>query len=320
VDRPIFTIATVLCGLTVSAQPQPTIKTNVPLVLVPVTVTDRKGTLIDGLGVDDFVVTDDGVKRSVRMDTSDTVLAPVSVVVAVQCSDISAAALAKINRVGGMIQPLIAGERGSAAVIAFDDEVRVFQDFTSDASKIRAAFQKIHGRTIGVGKMLDAVAQGSMMLETRPPNHRRILIVLSESRDRGSKTKLEQAIEMIGRANVIVYPATYSAYLTPWTAKPQDNPTTGGDLMTGLKDLMRLGKTNTADALAGASGGQHLAFGTLHGLEAALTRAGEQIHGQYLLSFAPGESDNHDFHRLEVALPSRPDAIIRARPGYWPGQ
>src|SRR5271168_5022285 len=96
----------VVLTVAISAQQQPTISTNVPLVLVPVTVTDRKGNFIDGLSVDDFVLADDGVRQRVRMDRSDTVLAPVSLVVAVQCSGISAAVLAKINRVGGMIQPL----------------------------------------------------------------------------------------------------------------------------------------------------------------------------------------------------------------------
>ena len=106
------------------------------------TVTDRKGNLIDGLTVDDFIVSDDGIRQDIRLDTSDTVLAPVSLVVAIQCSGISAAVLAKINRVGGMIQPLVAGDRGRAAVIAFDDEVRVIQDFTGDQTKIRAASKK----------------------------------------------------------------------------------------------------------------------------------------------------------------------------------
>src|SRR5581483_7573270 len=142
--RILFFSAAVLCSLSVSAQP--TIKTNVPLVLVPVTVTDRKGALIDGLTESDFVLSDEGVRQKIHLDTSDTVLAPVSLVLAIQCSDISSTALAKINRVGGMIQPLIAGERGSAAVVAFDDEVRVIEEFTSDSAKIRSAVQKIHGR------------------------------------------------------------------------------------------------------------------------------------------------------------------------------
>jgi hypothetical protein len=102
-------------------------------------VTDHKGHSVDGLRAEDFVVRDEGKVQKIRMDTSDTVLAPVSVVVAVQASGISAVAIAKIQKVGAMIQPLIAGDRGRAAVITFDSEVTVQQGFTSDGTKIRSA-------------------------------------------------------------------------------------------------------------------------------------------------------------------------------------
>src|SRR5262249_20677518 len=180
----------------------------------------------------------------------DTVVAPISVVVAVESSSIASAALAKINKVGAMIQPLIAGERGGAAVIAFDDEVRLVQEFTSDSRKIREAFQKIHGRSGTGGRMLDAVDESVAMFGGRPANHRRILVLLSEARDRGSKVKLPESIEKVQRAGVLVYSATFSAYLTPWTAKPEDNPPTDGNILTGLGDLFRLGKENTAEALS----------------------------------------------------------------------
>jgi VWFA-related protein len=319
----IFEIACVMIALSVAAsaqQPAP-IQANVPLVLVPVTVTDRKGTLMDGLSEDDFVVADDGIRQRIHLDTSDTVLAPVSLVVAVQCSGISAAVLAKINRVGGMIQPLVAGDRGRAAVIAFDDEVRVIQDFTGDQNKIRVAFERIDPRVIRAGKMIEAVAEAVQMLTTRPANSRRILLILSESRDRRSKLKLADAIVMAQRAGVLIYPATYSAYATPWTARSEDNPPMPGgpDYMGGVIDLWRLGTTNTAEAFARATGGHHLSFETLSGLENAITRAGEEIHSQYLLSFVPHETDNKGYHHIEVAVPTKSDAIVRARPGYWPG-
>src|SRR5580698_3080085 len=82
-----FEIASVMIALSVAAgaqQQPPPLQANAPLVLVAATVTDRKGNLIDGLTADDFVVADDGVRQDIRLDTSDTVLAPVSLVVAVQ--------------------------------------------------------------------------------------------------------------------------------------------------------------------------------------------------------------------------------------------
>jgi VWFA-related protein len=308
-------------GLSVAARAQApaTIRAGTRLVLVPATVIDRKGRSIDGLQTSDFELADEGTPRPIRMDTADVIAAPVSLAVLVQASGISAPALAKIHKVGGMIQPLITGDRGRAAVIAFSDEVRVVQEFSGDSQKIRAAFSKIEGGAIYSGRMLDAIAEGVGMLEARPDGQRRVMLVLGESRDRGSTAKLADVIERAQRAAVTIYPTTYSAQKTAWTARPEDDPTLpgGANPIQGIIELVRMGKNNDADALARATGGWHLSFTTLKGLEGVISRAGEEIHSQYLLSFVPEETSNEGFHRIEVRVPSRPEAVVRARPGYW---
>jgi len=300
-----------------AAENPPTLHAGAKLVLVPVTVRDKKGNLIDGLTEEDFAVADQGVRQKIHLDTSDTVVAPVSLVVAVQASGISAAALGKINKVGAMIQPLVIGDRGKAAVIAYDDEIRVVQDFTGDGTKLRIALEGIHGRNLFKGRMIDAAEKAIEMLAARPESSRRILVMLSESRDRGSQAKLTEAIEQAQRAGVMIYPATYSAHAIAWTARPEDDPVLPGgpDYIRALGELFRKGKINDADAFARATGGRHLSFATLNGLEEAIGRAGEEIHSQYLLSFVPASTPG--FHALTVAVTNRPDAVVRARPGYW---
>jgi len=300
-----------------------TIRANVPLVLAPVTVTDKKGNFIDGLKVEDFRLTDEGKPQQVRMDTSDTVLAPVSLMVLIQASGISTPALARTQQVGGMIKPLVVGDRGQAAVIEFDDEIRVRTDFTADSSVIRTAFEGTRSRSIRTARLIDAVIEGVKMLDTRPPNNRRVMLILSESRDRGSKSKLTEAIELAQRAGVTVYPATYSVQGSSFISKPENSPSMPGgdsnvDLIGGAIELGRIGKTNAAAALARSTGGHHLAFLTLASLEQAISRAGEEIHSQYLLSFTPTTSSKEGFHQIQVAIPSHPEAVIRVRPGYYP--
>ena len=309
-----------LVCLTLLAQ-EPTIRTNTSLVLVPVTVTDSKGKFVDGLQAEDFLLYDDRVpQKELRMDTSDTVLAPVAMVIAIQASGISIPALEKIHRVGSLIQPLVAGERGQAAVISFDEDIRVLQDFTRDADKISGAFQVVQARTIKTAHLFDAIQQGVELLQARPENYRRILMILSESRDRGSKGKLDKTIEAAQRAGVAVYPITYSAQKTAWTAKPEDNPPlqTGPDYIGALAELGRLATPNAAQKLAESTGGRHLSFARVQGLEDAISRMGEEIHSQYLLSFVPMETKNKGYHRVTVGIRGRSDAVIRARPGYWP--
>ena len=44
--------------------------------------------------------------------------------------------LPQIQKIGGLIAPMLIGDQGEAAVIAFDSRIRVMQDFTSDSDKI----------------------------------------------------------------------------------------------------------------------------------------------------------------------------------------
>src|SRR5580658_5107642 len=144
---PRLLAAALICGalacaalLAQSSTPDTTIRANVHLVLVPVTVTDAKGKFVDGLTSQDFVLYDDGVpQRQLQVDSSDTVLAPIALVVAIQASWISQPALEKIHKIGGMLQPLVSGEKGEAAVLAYDSEVRTLQDFTRDSARISGA-------------------------------------------------------------------------------------------------------------------------------------------------------------------------------------
>ncbi len=300
---------------------QEPIRTNVPLVLVPVTVTDAKGKTIDGLQAEDFILKDDDApQKQIRLDTSDTVLAPIALVVAIQASGISQPALEKIRKVGSLMQPLVGGNRSSAAILAYDAEVRTLLDFTRDGDKITGAFETVQARTIKDGVLLDAAMQSIQMLSTRPENYRRILITLGESRDRGSKSKIDKVTEAAQRAGVVIYPITYSAQKTAWTAKPQDNPPLpmGPDYIGVFVELGRMGTANQADVMAKQTGGQHLSFTRLQGLEEALGRLGNEIHSQYLLSFVPEESKNKGYHRLIVEVRGHNGAVIRARPGYWP--
>jgi VWFA-related protein len=355
----LFTVA--LAGPFVLAQQQsapavaeesPTITAETSLVLVPVTVTDRKGKLVDGLTAREFVLTDDGRPQRVRIDTSDTIVAPVSMVVLVQASGISAPAIARIKEVAPMIKPVVAGQRGQVAVLGFDDEVRVFQDFTTDANAIEQAIQRVNPRIIKKSALLDAVGEAVRMLSKRPVSDRRLIFILSEARDRSSKLTLREARELAERGGAVIYSATYSVQAQNWTSKsgdappmPMPDPSLRGypppsnpnypavaypnDAMTTLAggtnyfdaftEVGRLGQRNVATQLAQVTGGRHLAFVTVESLQKLIERMGAEIHSQYLLSFVPSESKNRGFHELEITIPSRKDLIIRVRQGYWPG-
>lgn len=314
------------------------------LVLVPVTVTDERGVPVDGLEAEDFLVLDNGRRQKVAGEASATGVVPIALVVAVQSSSLSAAALEKVRKIGGMIQPLITGEHGCAAVIAFGNRVEWRQECTSDSDAVVRAFSRLEP---GDGKdacLLDAVEAATLRLRERK-NVRRVLLLISESRDRGSEGDLDNVVVAAQSAGVTIYAATYSAFLTGFTTKSsevstprqpkgpkeRDRPPVGPpgreeiplppreqrvDILGGLGELRRLRKTNTTQVLSSETGGAILSFNRQGTLETAIEKLGAELHAQYVLSFTP-EAPSAGYHRLQVRLVRGGDYRVRARPGYW---
>jgi VWFA-related protein len=325
------------------------------LVLVPVNVTDPKGRTIDGLDTKDFVVLDEGRPQKVTVDTIATGVAPIALIVAIQSSGISKAALEKVHNIGAMIQPLVTGERGCAAVVSFFSRVVWLQECTNSDDALARAFEQVRPGAAKTARMLDAVQESIERLRQHP-NSRRVLMLISESRDRGSETALDHVAVAAQSAGVTVYAATYSAFKTAFTSKssptveplkPTHPPKPGDgtalvsgspplcnpkacldpplpppeqrvDILSGMGELVRLGKINTTQALAKGTGGDTFPFTRLKGLEEAIRKLGAELHSQYLLSFTPDDSTD-GYHHLEVQVAGG-DFRVRARPGYWATQ
>ncbi|MCC6391063.1 MAG: VWA domain-containing protein [Bryobacterales bacterium] len=317
------------------------------LVLVPVTVTDGKGRNVDGLEASDFLVLDNGHPRRLLVDSTATGVAPIALMIAVQASGISSAALEKVRKIGAMVQPLITGERGCAGLLSFAGRVAWLEDCTNDPGRLAASFGRLEAGEERTARMLDAVYEAIRRLRAMP-NRRRVLLLISESRDRGSETNLDAVVAAGQAAGVTIYAATYSAFKTAFTTKssakgrpaPRKNPgpptepagtIDGGppsqinprlpppeqrvDLLAGIGELSRLNMPNSAKVLSEATGGTIFPFTRQRGLEGVMEKLGAELHAQYVLSFSP-EGAEPGYHRLEVRLPRRPDARIRSRPGY----
>lgn len=320
------------------------------LVLVPVTVTDANGRSVDGLEAADFLLLDNARARKVTVDTIATGVAPIALVIAVQSSGISTAVLEKVRKIGAMIQPLITGERGCAALLSFAESVTWLQDCTKNPDALQRAFNQLRPGEHKEAAMLDAVNESVERLR-KQPNSRRVLLLISESRDRGSESDLETVTIAAQSADVTIYAATYSAVKTALTSKaplseqprtksPQATPeseamgTLDGrppslfnpkltpeaqrvDFRAGIREILRLHQTNTTQALAAVTGGIAFPFTRQKGLEDAIQKLGAELHSQYILSFAP-EDSAPGYHKLEVSLAREGRFHIRARPGYWP--
>jgi VWFA-related protein len=294
-----------------------TIRTTVPLVVLPTSVTDRRGKPIDGLTAADFALFDNSRAKPVNVDVVDSGLPRIALVVLVQTSGLSLSALGKIRKVGAMMSEAVAGENGEIALISFDDQVRVLQDFTHNADAVADAFNDLKPSDSDHARMIDAIHSCLAMLANHPGPSRSSILIIGESRDRGSTAKLSDVQASLQRAGVTVYAMHFSVYLTPFTTKPDEYQPGNGNLFTGVTDLVRLGKQNTLEALTRTTGGLDLSFETKSKLEKNLMRLGSDIHNRYLVSFIPDVEKTQTFHKLLIQVKNHPDAVVLTRPGYW---
>jgi VWFA-related protein len=295
-----------------TSRPQ-TFRAQTKVVQVPVIVIGKDGRNVDDLTAADFRVLDNGVPQQVTMDDFISGLAPLSVAIGIQSSGTSRLALAKIRQVGSMIQPLVTGTRGQAAVVTFDKEITWIQDFTRASGKISGAVKSVKPGEAGGARMFDTIAQVADRMRPRPG--RRVLLLISEDRDRGSETKFQQAMEAVEREGIQVFGAHYSSYAMSWISKPEDFPDQGELNEIFFAQLARLATSNPIRAMALATGGSDFPFLRERGIEDAIQRLGSEVHSQYILSF-PQRVDAAGLHKIDVLVPNRADLKIRSRRVY----
>jgi VWFA-related protein len=321
-----------------------TFTTSVRNILAPVTVLDRAGGLVDGIEPGRFHLYDNGIQQKIAVDVSTQ---PLSMVIAIQQSDRVEAVLTQIHKIGPLIQPLLTGDGGEAAILSFDSRLQVKQDFTNDPDKLQKAIMSIHaGNT--PNRLIDAVETGVQMLKRRQGNRRRIILLISETRDVSSQARLRETVIAAQLANVTVYTVDISRIVTSLTSRAQppavdqmppaaynlpggipSTPTTvqhmGGagdrvEFVPVLKELYlgtkRIFVENPPEVLTEATGGAQFTFKKERGLEDAIAAVGREIHSQYLISYAPSDLTVDGFHEIRVDV-DLPDLVVRTRPGYY---
>jgi VWFA-related protein len=322
------------------------IRASVTNIIAPVLVTDRAGNIIDGLQPHQFHLFDNTKEQNIQVDVA---FQPISLVVAIEASArVDGPILMQIKHLGTLL-PLIVGDHGEAAVVAFDSRMRVMQDFTTDPDKIKVAIDKINAGNSS-SRMIDAVDRAVYMLRNRPKDNRKIILLVSETRDQASEGRVRESLIDAQLSNVVVYTVDITQLAVRLTEKPTpprpdpidvtarpgvmgqpSTPTTAAQnygiqnevqfaplLQEIYKDTKRIFIDSPSEVFAKGTGGAEFSFVKQKGLEDAVQRISQEIRSQYLITYNPNNKGETGFHAISVSV-ENPRYVAKTRPGYWLG-
>jgi VWFA-related protein len=317
------------------------ITTTTSVVIAPVSVRQKNGEFVDDLQLADFQLYDHNRLQNVTADIRNE---PLSLVVAVQKSTNMNTILPRIQRVGAMLNDILAGQDGEIALVAFDHRIQVMQDFTNETTKISEALKNIKPGSTNHA-VIDAEMACVRMLVHRPPDRRKVLLLIAEKRDRGSEARVREALEEAEFANVAIFSIDVSSVVATLTGeaippRPPAIPATAehvpagapltpttieqnyymGNYIPVLVDIFKGAKSlfvdDTLDVFTKFSGGTQYSFVSERSLEKAIQGIAREMHSQYLLSYSPNNQTAGGFHEIKVTV-DRPGLEVRTRPGYY---
>ena len=312
-------------------------------VIAPTTVTDRDGRYIAGLQPHEFRLVDRGKVQKITVESA---VQPLSLVVCIQANNTVESVLPNIKKIGPLLEGAVLGEQGQASIVAFDHRVRVLQDWTRDSAAITKALDKINAGST-TSAMVDAVIEAARMLRNRPKDHRKVILLIAETRDKGSEGKTRQALLDLQFGNIVLFSLNINRLMTSlMTKQPPPRPPSvpssarhvpagglsdptsvnqytghyNGSVTPLIVEAFRQVKSifidNHLEAFTKSTGGVERSFLSYKDLERVVMDIGEELQSQYMISYSPSNPDEGGYHEITVEV-ARVGLKVRTRPGYW---
>jgi Ca-activated chloride channel family protein len=272
---------------------------EVELVNLTATVYDESGKYLEGLGLGDFQVFEDGEEQKISFFSHDQRV-PISVGVLVDASGSMRhklqQALQTVREIASAISP-----QDEMFLIDFNSEVRLRQRFTSNTAEIQKALREI--RSSGETAAYDAIQLANEEMKSARHN-KKIMLLVTDGFDTKSKINAAQVEEILKKSDVLVYAIGID--------DDDDDPLVMRRTRYHIYHYM-------LNRLAGLSGGRtyRLFTGRNYALQSLAQVLLEELHQQYTLSYYPTSTREADAWRKVEIKVSKPSTQIRHRTGYY---
>ena len=270
------------------------IHVNSDLVVIPVTVTDGKGRVVDGLQKEHFALYEDKVEQQITHFASED--APVSIGLVFDTSDSMAP---KLRRAREAVDALLnnTNPEDEFFLVQFSDHAQLLVDLTKQTEEIRkhVAMMKIGGTTA----LLDAVTVA--LHEMRNARHdRKAIIIISDGEDNASHCSVRDLKEEVRKGDVLIY----AIGIADSSASSQGWPPP------------RLTGSALLDEIATRTGGRLFEVNRLKQLPGITSIISAWLRKQYVLAYAPTNiHKNGGYRHVQIKI-TKPSGFPRLH-AFW---
>ncbi len=325
----------------------PNIVVNVNFVQVPVTVKDSKGNLVSGLTWRDFTVYENNTRETLRVFSVDPQPLSIAFVIDQTVpSNVMAQVNNSMGSIQGALAPYdeaavftytngpkewtgftAAQSARLPAVLSLAQATGTDPMVPDPSDPFTACAISFNGncadptlqhggstQTIGqadlhkdIHTLNDAILAAAKELSTRPKDRRRVIFVISDGKEYGSKASWKEVVRYLQTNKIAVY-GTLVGDTGHW----------GGEWV----DRIHIPFTGVYDNIlyryTAETGGDYYAEGGTNGIERSYAKIAEEARDQYTLGYLSHESIYDDkFRNIDVRV-DRPNVNVIAKRGYYP--
>ena len=278
-----------------AAQQVPRFTTRVDLVNLGVTVTDKKGNLVTDLTADDFDISEDGKKQTVRyfaagdMSSGEAPAMHLGLMLDVSESmgeDMSFSKTASIKFLNTLTDAV------DVTVVDFDTEIRTARYSQSEFARLIERIRQKKAK--GFTALYDAI--GTYLDGAAGQDGRKIMLLYTDGGDTRSSIRFHELMDLLKASDATVFSIGELEHQSAST-----------------KNEQRMVLQQIADV----TGGQAFFPTSVKELDSVYEKVVAQIRAQYLLGYvSTNDKTDGSWRKVEIKV-TRKDCRVRGRRGYF---